>query len=116
MHHYFNKGALSIKAWSIKAGSRAPCTTAALFSKGSLLELKEQPLSGDINPCVRAVRARSLSASSFLLLFLSPFLSLPRILFLSPSIVEFLSVALVRGLPPPALFTPPPPALLPQES
>jgi hypothetical protein len=48
----------------------------------------------------------------FLLLSLSPSLSLPRILFLSPAVVEFLSVALVRGLLPPALFTPPPPALL----
>jgi hypothetical protein len=72
--------------------------------------------SGDTNPCVRAVRARSLSASSFLLLFLSPFLSLPRILFFSPPIVEFLSIALVRGLPPPALFTPPPPPALLQSS
>jgi hypothetical protein len=69
-----------------------------------------------INLCVRAVRAGSLSASSFLLLFLSLFLSLLRILFLSPSIAEFLSVALLRGLPPPALFTPPPPPALLQSS
>jgi hypothetical protein len=51
-----------------------------------------------------------------LLLFLSPSLSLPRILFLSLAIVEFLSVALVRGLPPTALFTPPPPPALLQSS
>jgi hypothetical protein len=47
-----------------------------------------------------------------MLLFLSPSLSLTRILFLSLAIAEFLYVTLVRGLPPPALFTPPPPALL----